>query len=145
MSLNVRDNGFRQDTFAVTVHVNGKSFGYWDKKTGGDVDSDEVKYYPGAMADPLSLGGRVDPQNLTLSRLYGTEDHDSIQILFNLAGKGKAIVTQRPLDLDGNPYGKTITWNGKLKRVSSPDVDSTGTDASMIEIEVSVSNPPSTV
>jgi hypothetical protein len=138
-----RDSGTRQDTFTLVVQVEGNSLGIWDKKTGGDLDSDEVKYYPGGMGDALSLGGRLVPNNVTLQRLYDLQDdHDNINYLLQAVGHGAVKVTQRPLQLNGQGYGKLVTWNGILKRVLIPDVDSEATSAALIEIEVSVSSPP---
>jgi hypothetical protein len=140
----VRDNGARQDTWNVILTVAGHNFGVWDKKTGGELDSDEVKYYPGGMAQAQSLGGRVTPGNITLQRLYDRDDDDQyIQVLFNVVGKGKAVVTQRALNIDGKGYGKHIVWTGKLKRVLFPDVDSEATSAAMIEVEITTDGTPS--
>lgn len=138
--------GTRQDQFAITVEVAGNDYGYWDKKTGGELDSEEVKYYPGATPDPVSLGGRVTPGNVTVQRLYDRlDDHDKINTLLNGVGKAVVKVTQRPLDREGNGYGKRIVWNGTLKRVLVPDVDSEATSAALVEIEVTVAGRPSAV
>lgn len=140
----VRDSGTRQDTFVIRVKLMGNSLGVWDKKTGGELDSDSVSYYPGNMENRQSLGGRVVPGNLTLQRLYDRQDdHDKINTLLNAVGKGSVTVTQHPLDIDGHPYvSKSIVWNGKLKRVHIPDVDSEATGPALIEIEVEVSGAP---
>lgn len=141
-----RSAGTRQDTFQILVHLNGNSLGQWDKKTGGEVDSDENKYYPGGMQPPQDLGGRVTPGNVVLQRLYDrVDDHDKIQTLINAVGKGTVTVSQRPMDPNGNPYGKPIIWTGKLKRVNTPDVDGESSSAALYEIEVSVSNAPVSV
>src|SRR5215831_18695795 len=125
-----RTHGTRQDMFVVRLTVEGNSFGIWDKKTGGELDSDEVKYYPGGMNLPVTLGGKVTPGNLTLQRLYDRlDDHDRINDLFNAVGRGKVSVSQRPMDLNGDGYGKPVIWTGKLKRVLVPDVDSESTTA----------------
>ena len=135
--------GFRQDQYAITLHVGGNSYGFRDKKTGGELDSEESKYYAGAMSNPLSLGGRRTPGNITLQRLFGPQDAQWLDKLYDAVGRQKATVTQRPLDKDGNGWGKgPITWNGTLKRVSAPDVDSEGTGASLIEVEVTVDSAP---
>jgi len=129
----------RQDTFRVTLTVDHENFGVWDKKTGGDVDSNELKYRPGGMRPLQSLGGTTTPANVTLQRDYDRiDDHDRINTLLRKAGKVRATVHQQPLDFDGNPYGKTIHWKGTLKRVLVPDVDSEGNSAAMIEVEISV-------
>lgn len=139
----VRNAGTRQDTFRVIVHLNGNSFGVWDKKSGGELDSDETRYSPGGMLPQISLGGRKQTGNVTLSRLYDRkDDHDRINTLFNAVGKGKVTISQRPMDPDGNAYGRPIIYNGTLKRVTVPDVDSESSTAAMIEIEVTVSGYP---
>lgn len=142
----VRDAGTRQDTFVVRLHVNGESFDVWDKKTGGELDSDSTIYYPGAMRKQLDLGGRRTAGNLTLQRLYDRiDDHDKINTLLNGVGSAKVTVTQRPLDEEGHEHGKAITWNGRLKRVLVPDVDSESSSAALIEVEITVKGTPTAV
>lgn len=133
----------RQDTFRVTLTVDGSNRGVWDKKSGGDVDSNELKYSPGGMAQQVSMGGMVTPANITLQRDYDrVRDHDTITFLLSRVGKSPATVHQQPLDFDGNPYGKTVHWKGILKRVLIPDVDSEGNAAAMLEVEISIAGRP---
>jgi len=141
--MTVRQNGTRQDTFIVRVHLDGNPLGVWDKKTGGELDSDDAKYYPGGMLPPISLGGKKTTGNVVLQRIYDRlDDHDKINTLLTRVAKGQVTVSQRPMDADGNEYGKSIQYSGKLKRVQVPDVDSEGTTAAMIEIEVQVEGYP---
>jgi|SRR5215831_4013097 len=138
-----RSNGVRQDMFVVRLLVAGNSWGIWDKKTGGEYDSDEVKYYPGGMNKVVSLGGRQTPGNITLQRLYDRiDDNERINTLLNGVGKISCTVSQRPMDLDGNGVGKTVYWTGKLKRVLVPDVDSEATSAALVEVEITVDGAP---
>jgi hypothetical protein len=140
----------RQDTYNVSVTVfrpdNNKVAiikGTWDKLTGGEVDSDDTKYYPGGMVDPISLGGRKSVGNLTVSRLYRLErDHDAAQAMINAVGKSKVTISKQPLDLDGNSSGRPIVYNGILKRCTFPEVDSEASGAGMIELEVTVDGFP---
>lgn len=135
--------GTRADTWRITVGVNGIHTGVWDVKEGGDVDSNETTYKPGGLADPLSLGGTRNVANLTLRRNYRLDrDHPTSQRWINWVGKGKVVVTQQPLDVDGNAYGRPLVWNGTLKRCKLPDHDSNSSDAALIEIEVTVSGVP---
>jgi len=145
MATDSRVNGTRQDTFIVTLKVGTVSYGVWDKKTGGAVDSDDIKYFPGGMLPPISLGGKRTTDNVTLQRNYDrVDDHNKIEALLAAAGRGAVVITQRPMDPDGNPSpGKAIQWIGKLKRVEVPDVDSESTTASLITIEATVSGYPS--
>lgn len=127
----------RKDTYAITVIVDGeKLVGFFDKMTGGEVDSDEFKYYPGGMAPPVSLGGKVNPGNVVVTRLYRLQrDHDKIGELFPKVGKKEGKVLKQPYDIDGNPYGSPIVYNGTLKRVTPPEADSESSDPGLIELE----------
>lgn len=139
----VRDAGTRQDQFVIRMTLNGVSLGIWDKKTGGDLDSDSTSYYPGDMGEQQDLGGRKTASNVILQRLYDRfDDHDKINTLYAAAGKGTVTVSQRPLDDNDNEYGKAITWNGRLKRVLAPDVDSESGSAALIEVEITVKGSP---
>jgi hypothetical protein len=144
--------GTRQDTWNVSVWVEDVAnpnrpmmpLGTWDKKSGGEVDSEEYKYSPGAMAEPVSLGGRINVGNVTTSRLYRlVRDHQNLtQRFINGAGKARVTLAQQPLDTDGNAFGRPITYRGTLKRISVPDVDSESSDAALVELEVTIEGKP---
>lgn len=142
----VRDNGTRQDTWVVRLTVDGENWGIWDKKTGGDSDSETTTYYPGGMKDQDDLGGRSTVGNITLQRNYDRiDDHARIQRLLNRQGKATVTISQRPMDQDGNEYGKSIHWNGRLKRVLPPDVDSESSTAALLEIECTIKGRPAVI
>jgi len=139
----------REDTAAIRVlvqHVGDTKYtdtGIWDKRAGGELDSQETTYYPGAMADRISLGGRVIPGNNTLTRLFrGQRDQDTLGVMFAGVGKALVRVVEQPMDIDGNAYGQPITWNGTLKKVTPPARDSESTNAAMIEIEITTTGRP---
>lgn len=139
----------RQDTHRITVSIadptTGKMspFGVWDKISGGAVDSDETKYYPGGMAPPVSIGGKKTPGNVTVSRLYRLErDHDRMGFLMAAAGQSQAKVSRQPLDIEGNVYGKAIVYTGTLKSVTPPDLDSEQSGAALLALEISVDGFP---
>jgi hypothetical protein len=136
----------RQDTWECNVWVAGRKLGKegWDKRSGGELDSEEYKFSPGAMAPSVSLGGRKTIGNITVSRLYRlVRDHQNLlQFLYNHVGKASMTVSQQPLDIDGNTFGKPIVWHGTLKRVTVPEMDSEGSDAALIELEMTVEGEP---
>lgn len=146
-----RTAGTRQDTWIIrciltTETGSSVNLGVFDKKSGGELDSDDIKYYPGGMVPPISLGGKRTTGNVTLQRLYDRiDDHDKINTLFLAAGKGQIKIAQRPMDPDGHEYGKSIQYVGTLKRVSVPETDSESTSAAMLEIEVGIAGYPVTV
>lgn len=134
----------RQDTYTISVTIDPPgsdppvNLGVFDKMSGGEVDSDETKYNPGAMAPPVSLGGRRTVGNVTVSRLYRLiRDHDRAQSLINWAGRARMTITKHPMDLDGNIYGSNpIVYSGTLKRVTFPEVDSESSGAGLLELEM---------
>jgi T4-like virus tail tube protein gp19. len=136
----------RQDTWRLAVRLNGNMI-YdldFDKKTGGEYDSDDTKYYPGNMGDSIALGGRKTVGNVTLQRIYLHErDHDNVQKWLEQVGKGRVQLNQIPLDKNGNPYPDqtNIQYSGILKRVLVPEVDSEASGAAMLEIEFSPDGP----
>jgi len=147
----------RLDTWLVTLQVEhphqpGKwiKYGIWDTRTGGEIDSEERLYYPGGMRPPYSLGGRITPGQLTLSRNYRLgRDHDGptgspgIQQLIDAAGVSRVRVSAQPMDRYKNVYGKPIVWNGTLKTVTLPEHNSESTsDPGMLELVCTIDNKP---
>lgn len=128
----------REDQFSVSVVVGGRSLGVFDKKTGGEVDSDELKYRPGAMSQQVSLGGFVNVGNVTVSRLFDlSRDLPDVPFLNNRVGKADISAVVQHLDVDGNPFGKPYTYSGKFKQYKLPDHDSMSSAAALFEIEIS--------
>jgi hypothetical protein len=127
----------RENMFAVTVAVEGiGDLGVFDKMTGGEVDSDEQKYRPGAMADPISLGGALTIGNVVLERAYLLErDHPIWHQLAALAGRATITATKQPLDINKVPYGRPFVYTGKMKQVAPPPHDSTSSNPAMLHIE----------
>lgn len=139
----------RQDTFRVKVEIEHpfthikEDFGVWDTLSGGEVDSEDTKYYPGGMEDPLSLGGRKTSGNVTLSRLYRLDrDHGHLNALIVGAGKSEVTISKFSLDLNGSSFHNPLVYTGILKRVTPPEHDSEASGAAKIEIEVTVTGFP---
>jgi hypothetical protein len=143
MAVAQRGRPTRVDTWRITVKVAGHEFGVWDSKTGGEVSSESTVYKPGGMGPPIALAGQVTTSPVILNRLFTLDDDLlSLQLLFNLAGKGNATVTQTALDPDGNVNGPPIVYVGKLTRVAPPTHDSNSQDAARVEIEIAVTGTP---
>jgi len=130
-------NATRQDEYDVRVTVDGINLGTFDTLTGGEIDSEELKYKPGAMAPEVSLGGTTTTGQVTVTRNYRlVRDHDRVHWLLGRVGRGNVVINKQPLDHDGNAYGRPLVYRGILKRVLPPEHDSNTADAAMIEIEV---------
>lgn len=128
----------RQDTWAITLTIDGEPLGIWDQQGGGEIDSEETTYRPGGMAPRISLGGSTTVGNVTLTRLCDRgRDWDLLRRLASTrVGKAECIVAKQPLDTDGNPWGRPLVYRGKLKTVTPPETDSNSSDAATWEITV---------
>jgi hypothetical protein len=127
----------REDTWLVSLSIDGRDLEVWDRLTGGEVDSDESKYRPGGMAAEISLGGTRTIGELTVSREYDRlRDHPLIAWLLGRVGAGRAVIGRQPLDFNGVPAGTPTTYTGTVKTVTLPDIDSMSNDPALIEIAI---------
>jgi hypothetical protein len=128
-------NPERQDTWLVTCVLEGKDLGIFDKKSGGEVDSDENKYPLGGMLGEISLGGRKTIGELTISRYYDADRDDPLFGFLNAqVGAGVATVGVVPLDFHGNPQGGPVVYSCTLRTFTPPEVDNESQDAAMLEL-----------
>lgn len=133
----------RADAYNVTVTVAGHQFGTMDAQTGGAVDSDVNTIRRGNMGEPESLGGHRSVENIVVRVVYDDEWHSWSEMLISSAGKAPMLVVKMPLDINGKPFGKPITYRGTLKRVSFPEHDAQSSDAGFLELEMIVVGFPS--
>lgn len=131
--------GSRQDTYAVSVSMDGEPIGIWDKMSGGAVDSAERKYRPGNLGEEQSLGGTKTTENVTVQRLYDLQrDHVGlVKRLLNRCGIARMVVIKQPLTNEGVPVGAPLVYTGTLKACTPPEVDSESDEAGLLEIEIS--------
>lgn len=129
----------REDQFQVTMTLDGRGTGVWDVVDGGDVGSESTKYRPGGLGGEVSLGGPQTSENITLRRAFDpVRDGALYSTLRARRGKGSVVVTQQPLDRDGNATGSPIVDSGTVERVGRPQHDSNANGVAMIEVEISV-------
>ena len=152
MSTQIR--GTRQDTWLVALSVEDPAhpgqmvdWGVWDTKTGGDLDSEERLYYPGGMAPPYSLGGRILPQQVTLTRNYRIQrDHYRVQKLLSAVGKSNVVIQMFPMDKYGHEHAPALVWRGTLKTVTLPEHNSeSSSDPAMISVVCTIDSAPTAV
>lgn len=133
----------RQDQYDTRVTViesddSREDLGIFAKLTGGDLDSSETKFPPGAMAPEVALGGTPSTDNITLSRLFVQgRDDEFIAKYGNRRGKVRVAVKKQPLDIDGHANGRALNYSGTLKRIGPPDYDSESDNAALLELEIS--------
>lgn len=129
----------RQDNYNVTLTVNGRQMGTYDKMEGGELDSDEVKYRSGNMGSQRSLGGPRMVGNITLTDLFEhtQADRERLRFLLANAGHGAATVVKQPLDADGNANVDPLVYTGTLKTVTPGPVDSNSNEADTYDLVIS--------
>lgn len=85
----------------------------------------------------MSLGGAVNVGNVTIGTLYDLGRWQPlIHWIIGRVGKGTLTVKKQPLDVDGNAFGDPLTYTGKLKQANPPEADANGTDAAILELEM---------
>lgn len=117
----------RVDQFLTTLSVDGKPMGVWDTMAGGGRTASTNRYRPGGMSKAISLGGRAATENVTVGRLVRRETgdwEDLVRLHGSRVGKAYGVVSQRPMDLDGNPYGTPLVFRGIVGEVHPPDSNS---------------------
>lgn len=132
--------GSRVDTWLIHLTVETTFMGVWDTFSGGEVDSEEAKYRPGGFDQEISLGGRRTFGNVTLSRYWDDWVNAYVAWLQRQCGKGRVYINRIPYTANWVQLGRPIGYSGTLKRCSTPDVDSMGTDAALIELEATIDN-----
>jgi hypothetical protein len=131
----------RQDEANCTLTVDGRDMPFlFQKRSGGKVDSEGSKSFPGAMTPQKVHGGQQTVEDLTLEgEFVPARDNEQIQWLKTRAGKGQAHVNENGLDVDGNVIVPGINnWSGVLKSIDPGNFDSTAADPRMFVIEVEV-------
>ncbi len=128
----------RQDQFQIHLSINGIDYGEWDKCTGGESLANEIKFRPGGMQPEQSLGGTVSVSDVVVDRLYDVlRDGSNLSAYLAANGRGSAIVSRQPLDINGNPAGEAFVWTGIVKAVKLPDADGENNAAAMVSVTVS--------
>lgn len=132
----------REDQYNITVTVAyggvPKDLGTFDSFDGGEVDSEETKYWPGGMGEQVSLGGRRSVGNVTVGRLYDlTRDHPLMGWLMGGVGKAEVTVTKTSMTIDEVGIAAPLVYTGKLKTVTPPGHDSESNSAAKFTMEVS--------
>lgn len=132
----------RQDQHRTTLTVDGVYLGAWESKTGGDSDSNTVKWQLAGMAGEVSLGGARMTTPVVLSRLEDAEIIARKKWLRSRAGKGVATITEQILDDEGFPFGEPDVYQGLLKRAKPSDRNSNSNNAAEFQCEIDVNGTP---
>lgn len=136
-------NGSREDQYNVTVTMAyggvTKDLGTFDTLDGGEVDSDDTKYFPGGMQQQISLGGRAAVGNVTVGRIYDlARDHPIMGWVLGGVGCAEVTVTKTSMTAcSPKAVEHPLVYKGKVKTVTPPSHDANSTDAAIWTMEVS--------
>lgn len=132
-------DSLRQDQASVSLTVDGTKLPFiFNRREGGNTDSEESKTFPGGMRPQKAHGGPQTVENVTLAgEFIPQQDHEGLRWLRSRAGKGVVSASEQLLDVDGNAFGRPDTWTGVLKSVNTGDYDASSGDPRELEVEVS--------
>jgi len=125
-------------TASVTIGGVVLALGTFEDRTGGASDSSSTVINRGGMGAREALGGRPEPANVTIKRVYDTAAQGYEKTLRSHVGHTPMTVSEQPLDDEGQNVGPPTTWTGKLKMVNVSDRSSEGNAAEMLELEMVV-------
>lgn len=129
----------RKDQSSVSLTVDGQAMPFvHNRREGGSVTSEDNKSFPGGMRPQKAHGAPATVDNVTLGGEFEpNRDHEMLRWLKSRVGKGKCVVTEQQLDVDGNTLGRPDTWTGVLLSVSTGEYDASSGEPRELEIEVS--------
>ena len=128
----------RSDQYRVTLWIDDQLIGIFDDKDGGGLDSQELKYRPGGGQTQVSLGGPTMVDNITLTRGFDrARDAGLRKWMFTRVGKGRAVSSVQPLDIDNHPEGDPDVYQGVFKKFTPSKVQSDANTVDTYDIEVS--------
>jgi hypothetical protein len=122
-----------QDQYHVTVTVDGNPIGTFDSRSGGETTAEVGKRNTG---EGLKVY-RAKPTtgDVTVVRGYERErDHELARRLRGRVGKATMVISEQPLDDDGNAWGAPTTWTGVLSGVNGGDSDADSADPRDLEL-----------
>lgn len=130
--------------FNVTLAKQGRDFGVWAGRTGGEVDRDVTDYYPGGMRPARKLFGTPTTGDVTVRKLLADLTDDQVRVLLQDQGREDQVysVTQQRLNAADSPRGAAWGWSGFVKTVTPPDADSGSSDAAEISVVLAVVGTP---
>jgi hypothetical protein len=132
-----------QQGFSVTLSKQGRDFGVWAGKSGGEVDRDVSDYYPGGMRPAVKLMGTSTTGDLTLRKLLADLSDDDVRsLLSDQQSDTQYTATQQRLTASDKAAGRPLSHRCVIKGVTYPDSDSSSSDAAEIQVVLSVFGVP---
>lgn len=127
-----------EQSYLLTMVVDGQALGTFDSFSGGDAAAKSVKHRPGGMGPEKSYASLPSYTDITVARvLEPARDWELIRALTQKSGRVDASLTVQPLDADGKAWGSPKTYSGQFLGVKDGKVDSTSDALRMFELDMS--------
>jgi hypothetical protein len=132
-----------QQGFNVTLSKQGRDFGTFAGKDGGEVDRDVTEYYPGGMRPARKLFGASTTGDVTVRKLVADLSDDDVRVLFaDQQTEAEYTLTQQRLTASDRAAGRPLSQRGNIKTVTYPNSDSASSDAAEIQVVLSMIGTP---
>jgi hypothetical protein len=129
----------RQNMSRVTATLDGVFLGVFEElDPGSGTDSQETKYRLGGMGPTISLGGNREVDNIVIRKLFDADMRSRRKWIRGRVGKGVLVVSDQPLNLDGEADGEPDVYTCTLKRFAPPTRAADADDAAQVEMEGTV-------
>lgn len=126
-------------TASVTIGATVTDLGTFEDRKGGDSDSGSTVVNRGGMGNREPLGGKPEPENITIMRVRDDTARSYEKKLRAYVGRATISITETGLDDEKVEIpGDVTTWSGKLKKVGSTDRTEEGNAVEYLELEVVV-------
>lgn len=133
--------GGTDQSYLVTVVMNGTNVGVFDTWSGGDAVAKSNKHRPGGMGDEVAYASLPSFTDMTVGRvLEADRDWDLVGLITQYGGRVPGSITIQPLDADGNAYNSSRTATGVFLGVKGLKADSTSDAIQMYELDFAVTS-----
>lgn len=119
----------------VTAVIDGKPYGEWSSRSGGDPTAENSKYRPAGGRKQKVRKGLSDYSDVVIGREKEHDvDYAVERQLRPRVGRANAIITDQPLDWDDVPFGKPTVFIGVLMGMSGGESDANSDDGMEFEL-----------
>lgn len=126
-------------TASATVGGVKIDLGVFEDRKGGDSDSGSTVVNRGGMGSREPLGGKPEPENITIARVRDDRARSYEKTLRQSVGRTNITVTEVGLDDEKQEIPNDVTsWIGKLKKVGTTDRTEEGNAVEYLELEIVV-------
>jgi hypothetical protein len=121
------------------VKVSGIN-GYFMSKSGGNISSSPSKVWDGGSNIPDVIAAPPEADNITVGRAFDIDrDNDDLTRIRQQVGLLRATISVTPTDVNMVAKGTpTVYPDALLVGLSEPEMDSSGGDAAMWELEFAI-------